>query len=114
LIGQSIRRLIQEGQTGKLKISLGKNFRDNSFIAIKNYNDSLVAIRKYVFPSLPLILISRFLICHFALIAQIVMQKDDYTPAFFSPSSRTSAAVLFSLAAGSGRIEVVHVYGRPC
>jgi hypothetical protein len=42
------------------------------------------------------------------------MQKDDYTPAFFSPSSRTSAAVLFSLAAGSGRIEVVHVYGRPC
>jgi hypothetical protein len=46
LIGQPIRRLIQEGQTGKLKISLGKNFRDNSFIAIKNYNDSLVAIRK--------------------------------------------------------------------
>jgi hypothetical protein len=27
LIGQPIRRLIQEGQTGKLKISLGKNFK---------------------------------------------------------------------------------------
>ena len=27
LIGQPIQRLIQEGQTGKLKISLGKNFK---------------------------------------------------------------------------------------
>ena len=27
LIGQPIERLIQEGQTGKLKISLGKNFK---------------------------------------------------------------------------------------
>ena len=26
-IGQPIERLIQEGQTGKLKISLGKNFK---------------------------------------------------------------------------------------
>ena len=27
LIGQPIKRLIQEGQTGNLKISLGKNFK---------------------------------------------------------------------------------------
>jgi hypothetical protein len=27
LIGQPIERLIQEGQTGKLKIRLGKNFK---------------------------------------------------------------------------------------
>ena len=27
LIGQLIKRLTQEGQTGKLKISLGKNFK---------------------------------------------------------------------------------------
>ena len=27
LIGQALERLIQEGQTGKLKISLGKNFK---------------------------------------------------------------------------------------
>ena len=27
LIGQPIRRLIQEGQTGKLNIRLGKNFK---------------------------------------------------------------------------------------
>ena len=27
LIGQPIKRLIQEGQMGKLKISLGKNFK---------------------------------------------------------------------------------------
>jgi hypothetical protein len=27
LIGQSIERLIQEGQTGKLNIRLGKNFK---------------------------------------------------------------------------------------